>query len=319
MNPLFIQHAVLRANELMKPALRNTRIGSHWQNRGVPCMRTARDERNRQIVDPYTRRSVCEEWRDGWKCLRRRGPQPWLCDTFASPRERKYRATDCATYVRDVLTYAFERVGNTVAAAGQSRHGGVGLIMYLCNTLHWDAVYWNPDVVRPADKNASHTFSYIIAVKGELRTRSSHYRYSKKNIYVPQYQRRGRFVDIKDIVVQYKPNSTGTAYPTALRVWNNLAVPPVSQDKLKVFKEVEFGVVSANAGLHNALLISGRVYEAHWAAGPEDRPRQTRLYSRLDFENWKNGSTPWGSGVLAMPQGGWERAKNQVRLATWFG
>ncbi len=298
MNPAFIRHAVQRAKQLMLPAFRNKRMGSNWQNPRSHCVRTTICGNGR---------TCCAEWQNNWKCVRRRRSEPWLCETFESPEGTKYKTTDCATYVREVLGYAFRQVGNPVAATAQARHGGYGLIKYLVNSLGWDAVYWNPDVLRPADGNPIHPFSYIIAVKGELKTGKAHYQYSRKNIYVPLYNKRGDFIDIKDMVVQYKPNSTGKTFRTAFTVWNNISVPPPSRVKLKVFKKVKFGVVCANAGLHNALIIEGKVYEAHWKAGPTDR--NDPLYGTVDFEDWKNGSDPWSSGVLATPAGGWADAQ----------
>jgi len=69
--------------------------------------------------------------------------------------------TDCITYCRLVLEYAFTQVNEPDHVTGvHSRYEkGTVLAQYLVS-LGWKAYYWNPDVKNPRDKLAEHPFSY---------------------------------------------------------------------------------------------------------------------------------------------------------------
>lgn len=300
MSTEFTKYAIQRAKELTTAAFAKGRIGSYYKHNDE-CVAGGE---SRYLKHGSRTLRACKTWKDNWKCLERRGPEGYLCRKFKNPRGRVFVATDCATYVREVLSDAFSKTGNTSAAIGQAKHGGFGLIKYLVKSQKWVAIYWNPDVLRPPDvKNAAqHPASYIIAVKGEMKSasRSNTYRF-KKNVYVARLDKRDEVVDIVDMVVQYK-QATGnfTAYPSLFRL-NAVPVPHVSTDKLKILKKVKFGVVTARAGFHNALLVNGKVWEAHWGA----RSGTNGLYTSCAFEDWRNGSQSWGSGLLVVPQGEW--------------
>ena len=103
---MFVSHAQKKTHDLMKPVSRAKRVGSAWHRRAV-CVDGPRGRSNRRRQES----SQCREWEDGWKCLRRDPSDPRLCRTFQNPSGTRYRATDCATYVREVLKYAFTMVG----------------------------------------------------------------------------------------------------------------------------------------------------------------------------------------------------------------
>jgi hypothetical protein len=118
---------------------------------------------------------------------------------------------------------------------------------------------------------------------------------------VARLDKRDEVVGIVDMVVQYKPATDNyVAYPSLFKL-NAVPVPSVSTDKLKILKRVKFGVLSARAGFHNALLVNGKVWEAHWSA----KSGTKGLYTSCAFEDWRNGTQSWGSGLLVVPQGDW--------------
>src|SRR5580765_434474 len=74
--------------------------------------------------------------------------------------------TDCIIYVRNVLEYAYEKIGRKDISDrihAMPKDGGVALASYLVS-LGWRAHYWNPDVRHPRDGDSEHPDSYKKAV-----------------------------------------------------------------------------------------------------------------------------------------------------------
>ncbi|MGH7968968.1 MAG: hypothetical protein ACREIC_09610, partial [Limisphaerales bacterium] len=73
--------------------------------------------------------------------------------------------TDCITYVRQVLEYAFAEVPDPNGADGVRRNyeKGTKLAQFLVGLPGWKAYYWNPDVKDPADGRSEHPVSYKLA------------------------------------------------------------------------------------------------------------------------------------------------------------
>src|ERR1019366_1950838 len=71
-------------------------------------------------------------------------------------------ATDCITYVINVLSFAFEQNGKKAAAAKVKSLGqyGTELAVYLVSDHGWKGVYINPDVNHPRDKQYEHVKTY---------------------------------------------------------------------------------------------------------------------------------------------------------------
>ena len=88
-------------------------------------------------------------------------------------------STDCITFVGNVLSYAFEKVGDLASAkeVWKNSKKGTNLAQLLIGK-GWKAIYWNPDVKNPRDYNPAnpngawteHPFSYHIA-----KTQSTYY------------------------------------------------------------------------------------------------------------------------------------------------
>lgn len=280
-----VEKAIAEAKRLQSPQRYKNRIGSNWKPRSDHCVR------HMEVPIPRGPERKCIEWQSGWKCLKR-GPSGY-CRKFEDPIGKKIIATDCATYVREVLRFAFENSGDKLAAIKQAREGGVGLCHYLVTKKNWKAVYWNRDVVRPWDGKLNHPTTYLKVAKDQI------YRCikgSKKDLSVAAS------------VIQYAPtpkDKQETHYTNMLNK-RNIPVPATSRDGLTMLKRIRFGVVSAHCGFHNALLLEGKVFEVHYGQAKGS----SRLYDKTDFLSWKNGSIPWCSGLVVIPPKEWDRVKN---------
>lgn len=139
-------------------------------------------------------------------------------------------ATDCITYVRQVLEYGFGQMGQNDKAEGVHRNyeKGTDLARYLVG-IGWSAYYWNPDVKNPRDRQSEHPFAYQQAL------RNSHY-----------YN-----VPLEDkMIINYNhtlPSKT-----------------PNDMDAFMKFSNVRFSYGLARGGNHTFLLSYGMVYEVHW-------------------------------------------------------
>jgi len=171
------------------------------------------------------------------------------------------------------------------------KHGGVDLCRYLWCYYNWKAIYWNPDVVHPHDGNQDHVTIYITA--------------ATKNVY--------HYLDIPlgVLVVQYNPtpkspNVTDYREKLPKEALKKIPNEQEAENRLKILERVKFAFVTAEAGVHSALLLSGKIYEAHWAT-PPGRPN---LYTISDFRSWKpTEGKLWCSGLIMIPPGEWERAQ----------
>lgn len=155
---------------------------------------------------------------------------------------KDYEATDCITYVLNVLTYAFEQTGKADAAAKAKSLGarGTELARYLVAHHNWKGIYINPDRKHPRDDETEHTFSSVIAVRD-------------KEYY--------------DIPLEYAVQNYAVTPVEALAVLQlNNNVPPTEQNEIDIagLEKVEFGFGMSRGGTHTWLFSKGDVYEVHW-------------------------------------------------------
>jgi hypothetical protein len=182
--------------------------------------------------------------------------------------DRKGKAvTDCITYVRQVLEYAFEQVGNKTASAGvrANYQKGTKLAQYLVG-LGWSAYYWNPDVRQPRDGKSEHPFSYRTA-----KTSAAYYN-----------------VPVKGFIINY--NLT----PQSWSLFGKPQKRTPDMAAFEKFSKVRFAYGLARGGDHTFLLSFGMVYEVHWDAIGGDPMK--KLYEASPF--W---SYPWLSGLAVVP------------------
>lgn len=188
--------------------------------------------------------------------------------------DRKGRSlTDCITYVRKVLIYAYEQVGNKEIADAirKTPADGVPLALYL-TSIGWHAHYWNPDVKNPRDKDSEHPVSY------------------KKVLATGKYYS----VPVSGLVVDY--NKQDKTPKKELVTAPSPSVPryvDVPADNMKIFErvsKVKFACCLARGGMHTFLFSYGMVFEVHWME------EGTRLYERSAFYAYG-----WNSGLLLTP------------------
>ncbi len=77
------------------------------------------------------------------------------------------QATDCITYVLNVLSHGFRQVGDDGSAKEVWKYGerGVDLAKYLVTDHSWRGIYINPDVAHPRDGDSEHSYTSFLARK----------------------------------------------------------------------------------------------------------------------------------------------------------
>ena len=176
------------------------------------------------------------------------------------------KVTDCITYVRNVISHAYESTGQASLAAEVWKYTeGIDLALFL-KRLNWKAHYWNPDVRFPRDGTSEHPFSYQQAVK--------HGTYYKVKVdgFVVNYN------------LDFKKHPKGGFFagctPGANNndaIWNKVS-------------RVRFAYGLARGGYHTFLYSMGMVFEVHWDKIGTD------LYEQSSFYTYD-----WLSGLLLTP------------------
>lgn len=137
--------------------------------------------------------------------------------------------TDCFIYARNVLTYAYEKIGRRDIAArirGIPEENGTALAAYLAS-IGWHTYYWNPDVRNPRDGDSEHPASYQRAV------------------------RTGKYygITVNDFIINYHMTNPNSA--------NDMGA-------FDEFSGVRFAFGIARGGTHNFMDSYGMVFEVHW-------------------------------------------------------
>jgi hypothetical protein len=195
---------------------------------------------------------------------------------------KDYKSTDCITYSLNVISYAFEKSGNSEAAKHVWSLGrrGVDLAKYLVNTHSWKGVYINPDSVHPADAQAEHTFS------SHLASRTCKY-----------YQ-----IPLQFRVDNYAP--TPRTNPAYRQLNRNAGVTSLNKVDIASLEQVKFGFGLSRGGMHTWVFSKGKVYEVHWDKFGSD------LYEATSLRRF-----PWLSGAIVIPgdQGAFLSASSKLK------
>jgi hypothetical protein len=196
-----------------------------------------------------------------WDLLKNSGSQ--VGSAYTGDKEGM-AVTDCITYVRQVLEYAFNQVGEPEHTAGVRSHfkKGTELAAYLVD-IGFSAYYWNPDVRNPRDGQSQHPVSYQQA--------------KKYNTYY--------HVPISGFIVDYKLTNP----PSFLgRLFGGQRAQDLTA--FNQFSKVRFSFGVVKGGMHTFLCSYGMIFEVHWnqiAAG---------LYERSPFYDYE-----WLDGVVVLP------------------
>jgi len=152
-----------------------------------------------------------------------------------------YKSTDCITYILNVLSYAFERNGNAVAAKHVWTLGkrGTELAKYLVTQHGWKGVYINPDSAHPIDADAEHNYTSHIATK------------TCKYYQIP---------------LAYKVQNYNVTAKThvSFQMLNKKSVTTLNPLGIASLNKVKFGFGVSRGGMHTWMFSKGKVYEVHW-------------------------------------------------------
>lgn len=185
---------------------------------------------------------------------------PAACETYA--------ATNCITYVLNVLSHAFKGIGDDKAARHVWTLGehGTDLAAYLVNKHGWKGVYINPDVNHPLDEGSEHSYTHYLAVKT-----CAYYK-------IPlQYKVVNYTVTPKDHQAFQKLNAhLGETQPNDVDIAG--------------LEKVKFGCGLSRGGKHAWLYAEGKVYEVHWDKIGDE------LYEATPLRIF-----PWLSGAVVIP------------------
>ncbi len=183
---------------------------------------------------------------------------------------KNYQATDCITYVLNVLSYAFKQMGDEKAAKRVWQLGahGTKLAQYLVEEHSWEACYANPDAKHPVDDDDEHTYTSILASK------------NKKYYKIP----------LKYIVQNYRV--TPDYALESLTLNKNASPSEHNEADIASLEQVAFGFGVSRGGKHTWLYSKGKVYEVHWNQIGDN------LYEARPLREF-----PWLSNVIAMPKG----------------
>lgn len=215
----------------------------------------------------------------------------WLLSQGLSDDTQGRQATDCITYVIQVIKHAYEQLGRRDVAR---RVGGLGqygakLADYLVRQVGWKAHYWSPDVNHPTDFNYEvHNYSYWNTLKHGV------YYVGSFNTGVP----------VSGYVVNYKPvaNYMDARYEDKRRRQKHNYPTTPETAAFERLKQVRFAYGIARGGDHTFIYSEGYVFEVHWTALGDDRYAThvdadgDDLYERSPFADF-----PWQSGIMVVP------------------
>lgn len=184
------------------------------------------------------------------------------------------RLTSCVGFVMDHVQAAYEAVDlgarwQEIRARVLAQDADGTVLMQELEKDGWTAIYWNPDVRRPADGNDEHPSTYREVLRG-LGYYGTHPR---------------------EMIINYRPTE-GSA---------------TVQDRsgLERLAQVPFWVAVTNGGYHCFTGLNATVYESHQARNPTD-PTCVEHGPFERFGLFEQPSTlKYNSGVILIPPGMW--------------
>lgn len=188
--------------------------------------------------------------------------------------------TDCITYCYQVIEWAYQQMGQKSIAdqVYKKRTMGTELAKYL-QSIGWKAVYWNPDVKNPSDRQNEHPYTYAVASKS-----STYY-----GIPVA-----GMVINYRPTVIMDQPGFFGWLFGAKPTPSPKMTIKDLTG--LNKLKSVRFGYGLARGGMHTFLYGSGSIYEVHWTGLGTTPNGPKGLYEKSPFENYS-----WLSGAVLVP------------------
>jgi subtilisin family serine protease len=191
----------------------------------------------------------------------------------SAPKPASATASDCTEYVKAVLKRGFDAKGlsatwGDVLKQATLRSGRAGLkgteVMRALQTMRgWEAVFWAPDPLDPADSQSEHPYAFKV-----VRAKGTYY---------------GLAIDRTKSVLNYRRTN---------------AASPVDTSGIERLRRLQFGVLAARGGTHMAMVVNGAVYEVHWASPATDR----NAIEATPLENfaWLSGAIAAPPGDLGL-------------------
>lgn len=228
-------------------------------------------------------------WVDFDNC-RTNKPSGTQCDLFGDYRNfdqkfKKWRRTDCQTYIQDVIRYAYEKIGRRdlydgLRAFYKSRNLVNGTVMaeYLVKN-GWKAYLYMPDTENPYDADQAHVKMYDLAQRTKLWWK----------------------VPLAGFIVNYNPTVTNK---NGIRVAKPTPLDADGKRRLDALANVKFAVCVFTGARHTGVLFRGKVLEVHWKtisghSTVDDEYevfRDERLYEATDLINFG-----WAEGIIVIP------------------
>jgi len=204
------------------------------------------------------------------------------CEIFKPYKDFKavikdWKITDCFTYIKSVLRYTFEKLGQRSTFIKLNKADRGTRLAQGLNRIGWKSYLCLRDTKNPYDNLEKHVKIYERA----LRTK------------------KWWGVNLSGFIVDYKPNPTPPTRET---------VTPISVDgkrKFDMLSQVRFGVCTFTEGLHTGLFSRGEVYEVHWKSMSEqskvDDPKYAPFYEENLYEKTLMQNFGWEEILLTIP------------------
>lgn len=191
---------------------------------------------------------------------------------------KDYEATDCITFVLNVLQEAFKKQGKDqiskdLISYGMAKRGndvkpqfyGDLLAKKLIEKHQWQGIYLTPDRYHPTDGENEHPYVSRIAIN-----KCSYYK-----------------VPVQYLAINYKPTPKTHDQFQALTSHKARALDKIA---LSGLEKIQFGFGISRGGLHTWLFSKGKVYEVHW------EEVGAKLYDATHITDFK-----WLSSLIAVP------------------
>lgn len=194
---------------------------------------------------------------------------------------KDWRITDCFTYIKDVLRYVYEKLGQpkTFTALNAADRGTV--LAQKLTALGWKSYFCMRDTENPYDTDIEDARQHVKKYKEVVKT--------KKWWNVP----------VSGVIVNYLPNSNTRLNPKITELDKD------GKRKYDALANVRFGICTFTEGRHTGLFSRGEIYEVHWASlsgqSKIENPNYTFFYQETLYEKTVMKDFGWEEILLTIP------------------
>lgn len=194
---------------------------------------------------------------------------------------KDWKITDCFTYIKDVLRYIYEKLGQpkTFNALNAADRGTI--LAQKLNALGWKSYLCLRDTENSYDTDIEDARKHVKKYKETVKT--------KKWWDVP----------VSGFIVNYLPNSDTRLNPKVTELDRD------GKRKFDALANVAFGVCTFTEGRHTGLFSRGKIYEVHWASLSEqskiENPNYTFFYQDTLYDENPMAEFGWEEILLTIP------------------